>query len=971
MTKMVLFIATVLTLPAYALDIEPIRLTTYKTHSRLTILIDRSIPVKWIKNRKGFELEIQGITLNDLGVPSGDEAHWKKIWSKFHDSRLSTFHVLENTHGVVVSGTWGFPTGKYEFADPDMMVFDYRDSQRSQWVLDFWPKPGPTLVQKREDEKKAQVQAFLKRIEQEGKKRVARALASVKRSDDEWMRKTVCQQPLNEQTEVFIQFLPTHQKFDFSPWFSATRADDGFVYLKPSSDSTENQYVRLAIKFYEAGKTALALRTIEFFKNEFPHSPLLQEMMFLQANALIKLGLTSQGEHALAQLTVDAKSKPIGFYSTKYVTQKLLNSHSTLAALQNFLSLIRDYPNHEEIWLFHLGAAEMLYLLGETDRAVKEYQWVIDKAPQEELKAEAAFRVGDLYLAHHQYEHALVSYHHASEYFKDYQSRFPSYFLNKAEVYHQLGHLDQSQKLFEEFLRRFPTHSSGWKATLRLAEIVARDPEGRGQEDPRYRSWLYETINRYPFSPGVPLARIGLLPCGDHGGFDHKTAIEYLTDENALKISSAELSLKNYSEVKAISRVRSLIFFSDADQPIDVALHEYQLAQNPSVKKTLAVLTQVAFRRRIQDLMSRKEKLKALSYYAKYFSKLPKAYENQDVDYLVQLSESALELGLPRLASELVEQYHQHMSKDRLPASAQLGETPESIQELMRRSEENFAQAKSKWVSIRDKIPNLADYTEIRKYLSRLGDDSEFSYEKEIILGLMAEKQEQVREALKHVQRAQLLKASFLIDSWLASLELKIGNETVALAIYENLEKRLLTQKSLRQSSLKIESKSNVETQSQVQSQNNGEKVEQSQANVSLAENLNHSEAGKLGEFSDQDGYSERLLGVQAVESLDQLYLVQGAILEGQKNWESARLIYQKAIQAGLQGNQLKFKLARCLYKLGGTSNRALSQEMFKKISESNSEEVQEKFWKSLALEVLNNQAQVDSLLNKAKEGKL
>ncbi|NBU21013.1 hypothetical protein EBS43_06330 [bacterium] len=87
MTKMVLFIATVLTLPAYALDIEPIRLTSYKTHSRLTILIDRSIPVKWIKNRKGFELEIQGITLNDLGVPSGDEAHWKKIWSKGFSNR--------------------------------------------------------------------------------------------------------------------------------------------------------------------------------------------------------------------------------------------------------------------------------------------------------------------------------------------------------------------------------------------------------------------------------------------------------------------------------------------------------------------------------------------------------------------------------------------------------------------------------------------------------------------------------------------------------------------------------------------------------------------------------------------------------------------------------------------------------------------------------------------------------------------
>ena len=948
---------------AYASDVEPIRLMSYKTHSRLSILIDQSVPVKWVKNKKGFKLEIHGITLNDLGVPVGQEGAWVKAWSGIRNSRLASFQVREKNQGVQMSGTWSFPKGRYELADPEMMIFEYRDGQKSQWVIDFWPKPGPTLVQKKEDEKKAKVQAYLKSIEEESKKRIARKLASVKKSDDEWMKKTVCQQPLNEQSEVFIQFLPTHDKFDFSPWFAVTRADEGFTYLKPTAHSTENQYVRLALKFYESGKTALALRTIEFFKGEFPKSPFLKQMMFLRANALIKLGLSSQGESALNQLMVDVRGQPIGFYSTKFVTQKLLNSGSHLAALQNFLRLIQDYPNHEEAWIFHLGAAEMLYALGETDRAAREYQWVEERAPERPLRAEAAYRIGDLYLARHQYEQALVSYHHAFEYFGEDQQRFPAYFLNKAEVYHQLGDLAQSRKLFEEFLKKFPHHSSGWKATLRLAEIAARDPQGRGQEDERYRAWLYQTINRYPFSPGVPLARIGLMPCGDHGGFDHKSATQYLTDEDSLRISSSEVSLKNYAEVKAISRIRSLIIFSEADQPIDVALDEYRIAQNPAVKKTLASLAHIAFRRRIQGLLKQEHKLEALSLYSKYFNKLPKINQEHDVDYLIQLSESALAIGLPRLASELVDLYRVSIVTGRLPASSQPGETPESIRAMLKASEESFAKAKSKWISIKDHPVNLAEFAEIRKHLSSLGDESEFSYEKELILGLMAERQGKFLQAQKHAQRAQLMKKSFLLDSWLASLELKLGHDAAALAIYENLESRIQTEKKQRISEQKPEEQDIAIKPKQ---QSESEEQSKSQETPQI-----ETEKEKKWMIESTESFSERLLGVQGIETLEQLYLIEGSILEDQRRWTEAKSIYEKAIGEGMISDQAQFKLARCLYRIGGNSNREKAQEVLKKLSQSPGESGQQTFWKELAIEVLNNQRQVDSILNRAKEGKL
>jgi len=45
---------------------------------------------------------------------------------------------------------------------------------------------------------------------------------------------------------------------------------------------------------YEQGKNALALRTLVFFDDEHPNSAFREEMTFLRANALIKLGMTEE-----------------------------------------------------------------------------------------------------------------------------------------------------------------------------------------------------------------------------------------------------------------------------------------------------------------------------------------------------------------------------------------------------------------------------------------------------------------------------------------------------------------------------------------------------------------------------------------------------------------------------------------------------------------------------------------------------
>ena len=916
-TQTVLFLSLFLFEQAQAWSIDPITLSTFKTHSRITIQIDGSVPFKKDKTKKGFQIEFQGISLSDLGVSLGEKARWSGLLKQLHDSRLISLQVKEKDQSLILRGLWKFPAGKHELADPQMEWFDSQAPQNSQLFLDFWYRPGPTVIQKREDDKKAQVTAFLKKLEQEGKKRIARQLASTKILEDGELKDS-CQHPLTQNSHVFVQFLPSHSKVDFSHWFSALRPDEGFSYLKPRSQEADHLYVRLALRFYETGKTALALRTLEFFGREFPRSSSQDQMRFLKANALIKLGLHTEAEVLLKQIMTETRGSPLALYSAKYLTRRLLDQDSYLLALQNFLWLAQNYPHHEENWVFHLGSAEMLYQLGETDRAAKEYQWVVEKATDRKYQAEAAYRMGDLYLARQQFEQALLSYYHANQYFKEERELFPEQLLNQAEVYYQLEQWDQAQSLFEGFLRQFSHLSAGWKATLRLAEIAARDPKSKGEEERSYRNRLYETINRYPYSPGGILARLALLPCGDHGKFDRTTALQFLLDDKGLEISPREIVSRSYREFKTLSKVRSLILFSEYQPAWEVALKEHSITQSPNLKKALGVLSHEAFRRRVHQLLKANQNFEALSEYAQTFKKLPAVQDASDLDYLIRLSEVASDLGLSRVASELIETYHQRMDLNRLPASAQTDPTPLSIKSLLQESEQHFARAKSMWSNVKEAEPQDGTYHAIRVELSQVRDDSAFAYEKELLLGLMDERQSKLAEALSHVLRAQLLKKSLILDSWIASLELKMDHQLEALSIYENLEKRFMQKESLKESA------------------------------------------------SDR----EKALGLKEPESLLELYLVQAKINEQLGHWQQAQRIYEKALRQGYESNRVRFFLARCLYQSGNSINIDHAKDIFQKMIGSKSTDSTEEFWRGLAAEVLSNQAQANSILNQAKEGK-
>lgn len=829
--------------------------------------------------------------------------------------------MVENSEGLKIEGKWKFPIGKDALANPKMDYFDFREKNPGRLVLDFWVKSGPTVSEVHEVQIKVQRLAALKKAEEETRKKVElkRITAKLKAESEDVGR--FCRLPLGNESDIFLPLLPVHDRVDFTRWFATTTADTDFPYFEPKTKSKDAQYVRLALSFYREGKLGLVVRTLDFFDNEYPHSPFRNEMKFLRANAMIKLGMNAEAQLILGQIMESARSTPVALYSGMYLAGKLIEKGAYLASLERFLWLIHHYPDNRLAWVFHLGAAESLYSLKQTDRAAKEYEWIVENAPRGKAKAEGALRAGDLYLSRFQYEQALASYFQGLHKFEEESKEFPPVYINRAETLYGLGEYERARDAFKEFLRKFPGHPSGWRATFGLGEIYARQviPSAPGENPIEVaRTWYYDTINHFPQSPGSTLARLRLLPCGDQGGFTMESAERFFEGEAKDFDGRGEVSIALYRDFRAIAHVRSLITFGNTDKAVDVAIEELASINHTDTRVMLGGLLGTLFRKTIIGFLDTGKKYEALKFYNEKWSLIPKG-SRVDPDYLLKLSQAAADLGLGTVAEQLVDSYNKISQIRSLASVSTLMHEPENeaeLEKVLKRSEKNFTQAKALWIAEGSNHLSPENALKIRDLLAKVEEESRFSYEKELILGLMEDQSNHKPQALIHALKAQLLipnpqspRRDLRLDAWIASLTAQTGDDPVALDLYRALEARLTQFVPERTTAF------------------------------------------------EPDG--AQTLGVPPIPAIDQIGIAEATLLEKQKRWGEASIAYERAMTKGWGGNQAVFGYAHSLIQSGQNTEKAFAT--LEKLAQQGK---QGDFWSQLAKQTLEDEKSRNQLRN-------
>jgi tetratricopeptide (TPR) repeat protein len=600
-----------------------------------------------------------------------------------------------------------------------------------------------------------------------------------------------------------------------------------------------------------------------------------------------------------------------------FLARRLIEKNQPLEASEKLLWLLRNYPDYHLNWVFHLGLAECFYAIRQVEQAVKEYRWVIDHGPNSAARAEAATRIGDLYLNRFQYEQALGAYSIGYRYFSSDLKKFPTYYLNWGETLYQLKQFEKARTVFENFLKSHGNYPGGWRAAYRLGEIEARLSKN-GLSSEIAQSWFHQTINRYPYSSGSTLARLRLLPCGQHGGFDLETQQRFFQNEAKSFSGDKEVWIKNYEDLKALSRIRSVMALGSQDQSASTAIEEYHIVKSPYVKKVLASIAHEYFRKTILAMLNEGKKLEALSEYSAKFSKLPEPEPENTYDFVLQLSRAASDLGFGELAQDLHETYEKFDQKTKKAANRTLAasntdshhqknsaeEDFQDLEEQLKLAEKSFTEAKGKWMAIQGNDSGNGSENgkesrnSIRTLLGQVLDESTYAYEKELILALLEVKEKNLKSALYHVSKAQLLNSNVRVEAWLAELESQVGDSSVALNLFKKIEGKI---------------ESNRNTQFKV----------------------------------------EDILGVPTLPSIEAVWITEAEISEKNKSWGDAAGTYSKLMEKGLGGGRVQYQYAKSLLNTGGIREKSKAREVLETLAEQPSKVGGDEFWKKLASETL------------------
>ncbi|NDG85285.1 MAG: hypothetical protein EBX52_09665, partial [Proteobacteria bacterium] len=719
---------------AFASEFEgSIGLESQSSFSRLNVSIDSAFKADFQDDQKGFHIEFPAATLMDIGVPFGSEAAFNQHLKGLHDDRIDRVRVRELEGKLVIEGEYRFPKGDKAFASPKMEHFEFRKDEQGKLFVDFFYRKGPTRGDLARQDKALAAKKERERVELFRRKEEEKRASREKRIADGRNALLFCEQPYNRDTTVFLKFRPEHLDLNFSAYFPDKVPDHRFEYTDPKGRGEEFDMIRLAHKLSHENKHALVIKTVEFLEKEYPGSKLLNEMQFLKANAFYRLGFEEKGKELLQNLARQAKGTEVGLHAAGFLASGNVARSEWLAALQVFMNQKKEMPSHTLMWLFRFGIAESLYHIRQGEDAHEEYEWLAKNAPSPAIRAEAAFKTGDIYLERGQYAQAVKAYTAALKGRDAYLSSYPVVLLNLAEAYFQLDELQRAGEGFKRFLDVGPGLPSAWRASLRLAEISAM----KTKLDASAEKGFMDTINRYPLSPGALVSRIRLLPCGSHGGFDLPAGERLLYSPEVLNFPGDGAIYSNqFRELVGLTEVRMMISFGEFQKAIERGLE--RLRQNPSVETRK--LIEHAMIGGIKSILEQKLKdgdhFGAIAFYEKYGDFLPLPAHDPLADELkMKLATIAAGKNLTQFAMKLIEPYRRmnEASQKEVIAAIEKHLTLEGIDD---QEERNLIEAKTLWNSPDFKIEDAAKADEFVARLSFIRQESKQAFEKNLLLAL-------------------------------------------------------------------------------------------------------------------------------------------------------------------------------------------------------------------------------------------
>lgn len=432
---------------------------------------------------------------------------------------------------------------KFEVANDGVEFFDYLTDQPSRLILDFYISEAnrkkqetaqkASRVLKQNEKGKTADSAFEKDREPASdalsvsKQGVPSLLSPELKTglfdgaDPDFERFAIKDYEIKESSILRAKdndYIPFPMLFTQNESFDQVKSAAPVYEIRPQAGSEETKMARLLLALFERGRDSVYLKTLPWFKEKFPDSKYNDLIAYMTGDVYLRkwqqTKFPDQYERAI-QAYQDAVRK----YPKAPAAERTSLMLGVLAMDRgDFISALRFFeahPNNTEIDfatpfsrdLAKLGAGIVFMRLFKSADAIKTFDELEKSTTYPDLKADAAYRKGDVYSASKQHVKAIEEYQRAQRLYPAGRPSHPGSVFNQAEAMFWTGDYRASLNQFREFLKQYPNDGHGPYALTRVGELL----DALGADSTRSMGAYLESFFRFGEDPKAIIARLRLL----------------------------------------------------------------------------------------------------------------------------------------------------------------------------------------------------------------------------------------------------------------------------------------------------------------------------------------------------------------------------------------------------------------------------------------------------------------------------
>lgn len=486
-------------------------------------------------------LEDKGKTVVQMTVPA------------LSDATVQSLASFKSDFVTQVSVDKKGPDGKFlvffTLSGNNIDTFDYLTDQPSRLIMDFYVNPNakvgkdiPTVLPKKEtaaNSKEVKPAKSIAKIKTNTKRKPATADvltigtqgASVAQNDSvklgifdggdpDYDRFSIKDYEIKEAAMIRAKdnyYIPFPMLETPVSYWEKLKVTPTLYEISPKP-TDENKQARLLLTLFEKQRYSVYLKTQNWFKEKYPESEYNEVIDFMTADvnlALWQESNRSQNYDEAVQRYKEAIAKypksPLAERTSLKIGFLALEKSDYLGALRLFNEHIenKNFADKNSLSkdLARLGSGLAFMKLNKWNDAVAQFDNVEKNSSNRDLKVEAAFRRGDVWVRAKNYTKAVEDYQSALKKYPEGQNYYPNAYYNQAESLFWMNKYNQSLDVYREFVKKFPSNDHAAFAMTRMGELL----EIFGADKSRVMGSYLETYFRYGEAPSAVIARLRLL----------------------------------------------------------------------------------------------------------------------------------------------------------------------------------------------------------------------------------------------------------------------------------------------------------------------------------------------------------------------------------------------------------------------------------------------------------------------------